>query len=321
MRTPCLRLPFAFAALLVAACTPGAYMGDDSGDDDSPPPPTPDAGNGVTQVAGDITADATWSGDVAVSDVTIKSGATVTIAAGAHLTFAANAGIVIEGALLVQGADGQLVTFDTAGTAWSGLYVAAGGSLDLKYASLTKAATAIECTTGAAACLIDHATIDGNNRSLQLNAPATITRSTISRSAGNSVNLGAGADVTITDTVMRASGGDLLIMSGGKVHVDYSTIGEVVDSYEHCGLHINSAESLIIEHSEIHSNVYGGMIGGTSGARINYSNWRENSTDIDPIGTNTAFDLRFNYWDKTPPAAIGDVSDASATPLVVGPRP
>jgi hypothetical protein len=308
---------------LMAACSPGGVMGPGGGgdDDDAPPPVAPDAGTGVTSVGGTIAADTTWSGDLAVASTTVNAGVTLTIAAGTQLHMASGAGIIVKGTLKVTGTDAQKVAFSPSAADWSGVSVSAGGKLDLAHASLTKAGTAIECGSGALGCAIDHATITGNLTSMHLAAPTTITRSLVEKSSGNSINLGVGADVTITDTDMKTAGGDIIVQSGGKLKVDYSTIGEVIDSYEHCGIHINSAETLIIEHTEIHSNVYGAMIGGTNGARINFSNWRDNSTDISAIGTNTALNLTKNYWSGTPPSALGDTSQAEAAPLAVGPRP
>jgi hypothetical protein len=274
----------------------------------------------VTQLAGDITTDATWAGDLTVTgDVTIKAGATVTVAAGSHLS-AGTAGIVVEGTLLVQGAAGQIVTFDAVSNSWTGIRVASGGHATIAYATITKAGTAIDCAAGAATCALDHVNITSNVRSGQFASVATIAYSTLEKTTSNGISVLNGANVTITDTHLTTAGGDIVVQNGGTLKIDYAEIGKVLDSYEHCGIHINAAESLIIEHTQLHSNVYGAMIGQTTNARINYSNWEQNGTDIDDLGGNTGLDLKNNYWSGTPSSA-GVTTGASATPLTAGPRP
>src|SRR4051812_20674283 len=94
---------YILCALMVTGCVadPGSVNPGTGDDDDDGALPTPDAGSGpVTQLAGDITADATWAGDLAVTDnITIKTGVTITVMAGAHLSFADSAGLIVEGTL------------------------------------------------------------------------------------------------------------------------------------------------------------------------------------------------------------------------------
>jgi Periplasmic copper-binding protein (NosD) len=308
----CLVASLAILAAL-AGCTP-------SSEDLPPPPAVPDAGSGgITRVSGEITADATWSGDVQLTgDVTIAAGVTVTIAAGTHVV-AADAGLAVSGTLVVAGTAAQQVSFDASAGSWSGIAVQSGGKAQLTYANLTQAATAFDCGAGAAGCSLDHVHIFTNVRSAAFAAAGTITYSTLERTSSIGIAVSSGADLSISDSHLTTAGGDIVVQNGGKLKIDYSEIGKVVDSYEHCGIHINRADGLVIEHSDLHSNVYGGMIGGTTNARINYCNWTQNNFDVDDLGGNVGLDLKNNYWDKAPPSA-GDTSGAASSPLSVGPH-
>ncbi len=317
MRKPRLVYLVAVATLPLVAC----LAGPGSAGNDGPAPPVADAGTGqITQLGGDVSADVTWSGDLALAaDVRIRAGATVTVAAGAHIV-AGDAGIVVEGTLLVQGSDGQWVSFDAGTGSWSGIAVQSGGKATLSYVNITQAATGFECGTGAAGCALDHVHLFGNVRSAAFAAAGTIAHSTLEKTSSLGIFVQGGADLGISDSHLNTAGGDIVVQGGGKLFIEYSEIGKVVDSYEHCGIHIDRADSLVIEHSEIHSNVYGGMIGGTTNARINDSNWSQNGVDIDDLGGNVGLDLRNNYWAGTPSSA-GDTTGAkSGTPLPAGPR-
>jgi hypothetical protein len=305
------------APALPACLDAGDVGGPQPGDDDPGEPPPA----GTPQLAGDITADAAWSGLYAVTgNVTIKPGVTVTVAAGTTLSFADAAGLIVEGTLKVQGQGGSLVTFKPSGGDWSGVLVAAGGTLDMTYAELTKAGTAVECVKGAVSCTLDHVHAHDNQQTASFATKVVVTSSVLERSQGSGVYVSDG-DVSITDSRLTTAGGDILVQSGGSLRVDYSEIGKVVDSYEHCGIHINKAAALVIEHSLLHSNVVGAMIGGTANARINSSNWESNSMlDVQIIGANTGLDLRGNYWDKGAPTGDFDATGAVASPLTVGPR-
>jgi hypothetical protein len=320
MRTRSLSCLFLLSTTAACLAGPGSVNGGDDAPDAGGQPPSVDSGSGgTTHIAGDITADATWSGDLTADNVTIKAGVTVTVSASTHITFMGGAGLIVEGTLKIQGADGQLVTLD--GSSWSGISVSSGGTLELAYADISKAGMGIECAAGAAGCTIDHAHLHDNVQSGTFASTVTITRSILEKTTSEGIYVAAGGNATITDTVLRTAGGDLLVQGGGSVSFDYGEIGDNDPSYEHCGIHINKADSLSIQHTDFRANVYGSMIGGTTNAKINFSNWSNNSTDVDDLGGNTGLDLSNNYWSKGAPTGNFSTANPSAQPLMVGPRP
>lgn len=303
-------------ALLTAACVVGDSGG---GDDDDLPPPT-----GIT---GSITGDQTWSGaQTIVGNTTIEAGVTVTVTAGAAIEAMDGLTLRVKGTLRIDGtADAAVTLLPTADAlTWAGIVADDGADVGITYAEGTDVATLLYCHTGAT-CALDHVTFDSLGKALVVEGTATLSKSRISNVQNGGVTVMNG-DLTITDTYLLTSTGDVVIQNGGSLVIDHSEIGETTGSYEHCDLHIGSAGALTITRSNIRSGVFGMMLGGTNGAVMQYNNWVENDPDqdISEVGLNTAVDLRFNYWDQGAPAlgAEYDVTMAAAARITdAGPRP
>lgn len=307
------------AALLLSACVVGSEVpGGGNGDDDVPPP---------TGIAGSITSNQTWSGAQTITaNATIEAGVTVTVSAGAAIEAKDGVTLRVKGTLRVEGTDAAKVTFLPTADAltWAGIVADAGGTVDLAYVEGTDVATLVYCHAGAT-CDLDHVVFDDLGKALVVEGTATLTKSRISKVQNGGITVSNG-DLTITDSYMLTSSGDVIVQNGGSLVIDHSEVGEAMGSYEHCDLHVGSAATLRITYSNIHSGVYGLMLGGTSGAVMQYNNWTENGagTDISEVGVNTNVDLRFNYWDQGAPALGAQYNVASASPTRIadaGPRP
>ncbi len=305
-------------ALLLGACvvgTDGPGPGDD--DDDVPPP---------TGIAGSITSNQTWGGAQTITaNATIEAGATVTVTAGAAIEAKDGVTLRVKGRLVVEGTDAAKVTFlpTTDALTWAGIVADPGGEVSLAYVEGTDVATLVYCHTGAT-CDLDHVVFDDLGKALIVEGTATLTKSRISKVQNGGVTVSNGT-LTITDSHLLTSSGDVVIQNGGSLTIDHSEIGEAMGSYEHCNLHVGSG-ALTITRSNIRAGVYGLMLGGTSGAVMQYNNWVENGagTDISEVGINTNVDLRFNYWDQGAPnlgAAYNVGNAATARITDAGPRP
>jgi hypothetical protein len=304
------------SALLVPACVVGT---DDPGGDDDVPPPE--------GIAGSITSNQTWSGpQTIVANATIEAGVTVTVPAGAAIDAKDGVTLRVKGTLRVEGTEAAKVTFMPTADAmtWAGIVADSGATVSIAYAEGTDVATLIYCHAGAT-CDLDHVVFDDLGKALVVEGTASITKSHISKMVNGGVTI-SGGTLTITDTKLLTSSGDLVVQNGGSLTIDHSEIGEAMGSYEHCNLHIGSAASLTITRSNIRAGVYGMMLGGTSGAVMQYNNWTENDPglDISEVGVNTSVDLRFNYWDQGAPtlgAAYDTSSPAGSLITDAGPRP
>jgi hypothetical protein len=317
MRVALLALPLALATACVVGDGGGGPGGDDDGD---VPPPT-----GIT---GSITSDQTWSGaQQIVGNATIEDGVTVTVTAGAAIEVKDGLTLRVKGTLRVEGTEANKVTFLPTADAltWAGIVADSGGAVSLAYVEGTDVATLVYCHEGAT-CDLDHVVFDSLGKALVAEGIATMTKSHISKVQNGGVTVSGTGDLTITDSYLLTSSGDLIVQNGGSLVIDHSEIGETTGSYEHCDLHIGSAGTLRITRSNIRSGVYGMMLGGTDGAVMQYNNWVENDAgnDISEVGINTAVDLRYNYWDQGAPtlgAAYDTSMPAAARITDAGPRP
>ena len=89
---------------------------------------------------GSITSDETWSGPLAVADVTIEENVTVTIESGAVISMYDEAEIWVRGTLIVQGleAASDVVTFKLSfGSYWDGIVINETGTADIQNASFS----------------------------------------------------------------------------------------------------------------------------------------------------------------------------------------
>lgn len=315
------------ALLLSAACTVGDAGGPGGGSNsDGPDAGAPAAGD----ISGTIAANQTWSGTVTLTaNATIPAGVTVTVEPGTIFRAAANAQLHVIGSLVVNGTKAAPVSMEpvVASARWAGIVADAGAKVELTYASGHAVATLVFCHEGAT-CTLDHVDFSDLGSAITNEGTSLVTGSRIARVSNGGLTERAGT-LTIRDSYVLTSSGDIIIQSGGALVIEYSEIGDAQGSYEHCDLHIGAAGSLSITHSNIRNGVYGMMIGGTTNAVIQYNNFIANGVapagaDIDEVGENTGADFQFNYWDHGAPTALGATynfgSPAAALIADAGPR-
>lgn len=302
---------------------PGPGPNPDPDPDPDPPPST------ESQLSGDITDSVSLSGELElIADATIKPGAAVVIEAGSTLLAAEGTTLTVEGQLVIDGTADSTVSITPAdgATAWTGIAVASGGSAEVRYATGTAVGLLMACRAGASQCVLEGIDFTAIGQLMRAESTALIDKSRIETMRNGGVTL-AGGDLTIRDTYLLDSDHDIVVASGGgNLTVEYSEIGGAQGAYEHCDLHIGSADSVSVTHSNIISAVYGMMIGGTSGATINNNNFESNNpnNDVLEVGTVSNIDMQSNYWDQGAPANLGpsyNVGNASQTRLTdTGPR-
>jgi hypothetical protein len=316
MRITTTSLAFAFG-LLLSACTVGSVdnTGDDVGDD---APGT---------ISGAITEDATWSGTVEISgDATINAGVTVTVTPGTEISARNGVGLRVQGTLEVAGTAAAPVSMLPTADAmtWAGIVVDPGGSAHLAYAQGTDVAVLMYCHDGSILCHLDHVEFTGISQAIVAEDLALVSDSRITDIANGGITVrGTAGDLTVRDSYVLTSGGDLIVQQGGTLLVEYSEIGDTLGSYDHCDFHISGAASLTITKTNIINGVVGMMIGGTTGASITGNNWMGNDTDVQEVGTNVTVDMTGNYWANGAPT-LGpdyDVSNPALEQIAdAGPR-
>ncbi|HTE51252.1 MAG TPA: hypothetical protein VK698_10320 [Kofleriaceae bacterium] len=281
--------------------------------------------DGVT-LSGEVSASGRYSGTISIAaDATIPAGVEIDVEPGSAIVAADGVALTVSGTLLVTGATGQTVSIvpEEGSLGWKGIRAESGGSVIIHHATGTRVATLLECHAGAIACAVDAIDFEHVGKIISAAATATLTSSRVVDMANGAVYVQAGGDLTVSDTELMTSQGDIVVTGGGRLLVEYSNIGGTVDTYEHCNLHIGQADALVVRYSNIVTGQYGMMIGGIDGAEITHNNFEGNSTDIDPVGVVTAADFTENYWaDGTPPlgAEYDFSSAASARIAEAGPR-
>lgn len=314
MRTSIASLAF---ALLLSACTVGSVeSGDDTGGDDAP-----------GTISGAITEDASWSGTIEISaDATINPGVTVTVTPGTEITARNGVGLRVQGTLDVLGTAAAPVSMIPTADAltWSGIVADPGGSVHVDYATGTDVAVLLYCHDGAILCHLDHLDFTGISQAIVAEDLALMTNSRVVDIANGGLTVrGPAGDLTVRDSYVMTSSGDLIVQQGGSLLVEYSEIGDTQGSYDHCNFHISSAGSLTITKTNIINGVVGMMIGGTTGASITGNNWMGNDSDVQEVGDNLTVDMTGNYWLNGAPV-LGpdyDVSNPALEQILdAGPR-
>jgi hypothetical protein len=317
---------FAMCLTMTAACTVGSLGGDDpggGGGGGGGGTGNPDPATG--KISGTITSDQSWSGTITITgNTTIAASATVTVAPGTMIEGKEGATVHVAGTLDIAGAkDAKVTILPVQGTpTWPGFVADSGGTVSMTHVMGTNIATLVYCHAGAT-CSLDHVEFSSMGNAVVAEGKATITASRLTQVANGGITIQKG-DLTVVDSYVLTSEGDIIVMTGGKLDVSYSEIGDAHGSYEHCDFHINSADKVSITHSNIRNGVYGMMIGGTTNAIIQYDNFIANATfdasgkrtdgaDLDPIGSNNAPDFQHSYFDRGAPTTTSALPGAVFT--------
>src|SRR6266545_2087886 len=268
------------------------------------------------EFTGDVTQSGTFGGTIHVTgQATILEDVDIAIAPGSQIIAADGASLSVRGSLLVDGTADQTVSMLPAegAAAWKGIVAEAGGSVTIRYATGTLVATLLTCKADAATCALERIDFEHVGNIINALATATLVESRVVDMANGAVYVRDAGDLTIRDTELMQSNGDIVVAGGGRLLVEYSNIGGTVDTYEHCNLHIGKADAATIRYSNIVTGTYGMMIGSVDGAVVNYNNFQGNNVDINQVDAAvTAADFRYNYWDKGAPISLGPEYDFSS---------
>ena len=288
-------------AVPLMACTTGTVgddvVGDDSGGDDTTTPPG-------TTIGGNINTDQTLSGVVRMTgDAVVSPGVTLTLSAATEFPGAPGTTLTVSGTLLVQGALGteaRLVPVPGQ-PAWGGIVAQPGSTINIMYASVTGMDTIVDCKAGAS-CTLDHVTSTAVGKAVQADGNVTITRSRLEVTTGVFINTGT---VLMADSVLLGTSGDTIVQSGGSLTMEYSDVGNMNSTGDHCAMHLNPGSDAIVTYSIIRSTPYGLMINGTSGVVFNFNNWLDNTADIDRAASNNVnADFQNNYFPNGTPLIL-----------------
>ena len=132
---------------------------------------------------------------------------------------------------------------------------------------------------------------------------------------GGSIITSTTGKATIVDSRLSHASGDLLIMNGGTIDVEYSAIGvepPATDS-SHCDLHFGGTGNVIkFQHSTATTAAYGAMFYSGMAADFTYDNWYGNGINVD-VQPGVNGDFSNSYFQNAPPTGTGITIDNPAT--------
>jgi hypothetical protein len=145
--------------------------------------------------------------------------------------------------------------------------------------------------------------------------------------SGGSVDTSGTAKVTLFDSQLSKASHDLLVMAGGSVDVEYSSIGLEIGQGDttHCDMHTGAASTIKVVHTNLSTASYGIMFYGGNNADFTYNNWFGNGVDVDlSPGSGASGTFSYSWFEKgTAPSGVGitatNLSGARLTDA--GPRP
>lgn len=235
---------------------------------------------GVTNIAGHVTASATWQGDIAITAATtIDQGVTVSVMPGATIAVGQGLGITVLGALELDGSSGSMVTIE-GDSPWAGVTIGGSGSYTTHY----------------------------------------------TRQSNGGVHLvSAGAMATVMDSALSHGNGDLVTVDGGKLDIEYSSLGLATGMTDttYDDIRIDAATMIAATHTNVSTAMIGvGLYAGSS-SDFTYDNWFSNQTDLDKTpGTSVSCDVSFGWFANGAPSGSGITAANMATSQVTdaGPR-
>ncbi len=324
----------ALAAVLAACSSAGG---------ESDPAPSGPTGGSTTPIpsdpntrTGEIKASETWKDGMTLNGVVlIGANATVTIPAGVTIKVLDGTQIIVSGTLKVSlGATNAKIT----GASWNGINVDKGGTLDAQGLDIENAKGAVALLEGAKDSVFSGGRITSSVRPFGVstgtkltvtNAIATVpdvvdpTLPSVSdvfgtlvankldydakSNEGISVKTGGTLDM-IDSSVHGKSGHDMVSAYGAKlVKISYSHF-----SGAHCGVHIQPAESFVIDHITSDDNLYGMTIYQSGGGpnTVTASNltglaaWLDFAGDNGPITFDGVYTTGAEAMNGGPPPTV-----------------
>jgi hypothetical protein len=285
------------------------------------------SGGSSGSISGAISHDTTWSGLVSLSDVvTVNAGVTLTIADGALIKIASGKGLVVNGTLKITGSatTGVKLQPDPMPGSWSGVQVAAGGTLAASYAELDYADTAITCATGAAGCAGVHLQLlNFGSLGMMISSSATFDHLKVENGGGGGIYVTAGASdtVKVTNSIFHATGGDAVTADSGNFTFQYNhSYGNGGATPQvHCASHFDTTGTLLVDHNNFDGSTYG-LMGSNMNAqsKVNYNNFTGNTYEYGPASgaLSAQADLSKNYWGSaSAPVLMGNNSNQKVNNL------
>jgi hypothetical protein len=215
--------------------------------------------SGTASSSGSPVNTETWAdGKMITANVDIVAGATVTIAPGAKITVSAGVSITVHGTLTAAAKANHAAL---AGTGWTGIVVATGGTMSLVGVDLTNSTAGIQVNGNDVAAEYDYGTMTGGMFTVDVGGTFKTDHAALKGGGSSSVNgsftatfldmaatdMGMSdpsATVFVADSKVTGVGGDFFVPGAGKLlHIEYSTIDGT-----HCPVHFSGISKFELDH-------------------------------------------------------------------------
>jgi hypothetical protein len=304
---------------------------------------TPDGG-APTSVASAQSCDTTMASTQLSADLVVPSGKTFCVGPGVTVTATADVTVQVEGVLIVEGTAASPAQFLGGGqpSSWHGIVVAAGGNLQLTYATIRDADYAIHALPGSD-FNIDRADLGGSFKTAVLESSGKVDHTYFRATAPRTISFAA--EVTIDDpngtmTILSASPAvsnsafigaspvtDLIRIGGASAPV----FDHLLVQNAHCGFHDFGAtnNSPLVTNSIIEGLSYG-VMAYTTKPMFENCVFQNNATDVGICTGATAANqpvLTGNYFASgkitvdTSCDQIGTTATSDATAMIPGAGP
>lgn len=320
-------------ALLSVACS--------SSDDSTPSGSSSGTPPSDGSVVGDIRESITWEDGTKLGGVIrVVEGVTVTIAPGAKISCNEATQILLGGTLKVSAKDNHA---SISCAKWTGITVAKNGKLDIDGLDIENANIGYQTTQDAGECVVKNSKILTTIRPVEVGVKSKLTLDHVEASVpavvqgiavksfvevfgtleahylkyeaqtNEGIMVHTNAEATITDSELTAHGGQDLISSYGakSLNVSYTTMAGA-----HCGLHLQEADSAVIDRVTSTANLFGITIYGAKVATVTNSNLSGSLAWLDLRGDHGEITFDNNFVAptaaNTPPNAIQENTDPLA---------
>jgi hypothetical protein len=226
----------------------------------------------------------------------------------------------------------------TTDTTWTGLVkvhksitIAAGVTLTID------PATVIQMDPSAAFTVLGTVNVNGAKDNVVTIGPGTASRywgnwnmasgvvnMTYVESKGGGFEISGTGKLTVRDSKFSQHSHDLLVLSGGEVDMQYSSIGlpDGQTDTTHCDMHVEGGNPMVtVSHTNLSTSAYGIMFYTGQGVDLTYNNWFANQIDMDKT-TGTTGDVSFGWFKAGTPTKAGLTANSMAGAMVAdaGPR-
>jgi parallel beta-helix repeat protein len=247
-----------------------------------------------------LPADDTMCGMVMLAaNKIIPAGKITAVCPGAMISASMGVNITVQGTLRVDGTAAMPAIFQGAAhgsQGWAGIVIASGGVLQMSYGEIHDALLPIDAQAKSD-FQVDHVVIDNSRSMAHLASNGTINHGVMHGLATaqtlDPITVDSASPHILNTSIDRGGGKDYITVNG-------ATSAAVFDHLDltgaHCAFHFNGGNGITISNSNIHTNLYGLMVEGSTNNKITHNNFSGNTPAIGDCGNGGSATVTDNFF-------------------------